>query len=67
MARLINTQEGYMAQMVGQLIMEKANLLGLIDELHAKLEKERSKNESDSSGVPIGPDDGEAVAGAPQG
>ena len=39
MAGLINTAPGYMAQMVGQLMIEKAELLGRIDKLEAEIEQ----------------------------
>lgn len=37
MAGLINTPEGYLAQTIGQLQMEKAGLLGVIDQKDARI------------------------------
>lgn len=37
MPGLINTAEGYAAQMIGQLMLEKAHLLGEIDKLQAQV------------------------------
>lgn len=68
MAALINTTEGYLAQMIGQLVIEKATLLGEGDKLRAELEAERSrKNEPNTGGLPVGANFRETVAGTPQG
>lgn len=57
MAGLISTTEGYLAQMIGQLVIEKANLLAELDKSASALAEERSKkDEPDPSRVPVGPD-----------
>lgn len=65
MAALINTTEGYLAQMIGQLVMEKARLLGDLDKANTALEER--KNDPDPGSVSVGPDVGATVARAPEG
>lgn len=56
MAGLINTAEGYLAQTIGQLQMEKAGLLGVIDQRDARiveLEAEVARLSAEASNEPV--------------